>query len=184
MLQSEERKFLGKIKADQEVIGKFYNVSDDTLCCALNECCLDMGEANKVAQEVFKIMGNDQTEMLIMTSKHMRSLLDKNDDDLTSESIAKTLCSSTWTNRQLNSNYLAQPNTLSGLPAALLTMAELKKKRCLLICNFIESESVDSKTLKGFIEAVQAVPFISLQSQKVSMQRMKQCYQSPNTLYT
>lgn len=181
--ENQSQKFFGEVKAEQEIIGKFYKINDETVCVAFSDKCLDITEANSVACEILKAC-NEKTEVVILTSRHKRNLLDLNEVEMESESILKMLHSTTWNHPGSKSDLLTQPNVLSGFPAAILSQAEFRKMSCLLICNFVESESIDSRSLSGFKLAVQKIPFITLQSDKVSQQRLKQCYQKSNTLYT
>ena len=181
--ENQTKNFVGEVKADQELIGKFYKINDTTVCCALNDKCLDISEATSVASEILKAC-NDENEVVVLTSRHKRNLLDLNELEMESEAIPKILQSTAWKHPGTKANLLTQPNVLSGFPAAILSQAELRKMSCLLVCNFVESESIDSRSLSGFKLAVQKIPFITIQNDQISQQRLKQCYQKSNTLYT
>ena len=177
----QERKRIGVVNGGDECIGSFYRINDDTVCCCI-QATLDNNELNKAAETLLQAC-DQQTEIIILTSRHKRNLVDTLACEMESDSITKILKTTSWTKISPGS-FLSQPNVLSGLPAALLSLAELRQKSGLLICSFFDSESIDSRSLQGLKEAFKRLSCFKFQNEEVSMTRLKMRSQSNSTLYT
>ena len=183
----QERKHIGVMNADDQTIGHFYKLNDQILCCCVNATCnLDSTELNKAAEAVINT-GDTETEFIILTSRHKRTLVDaENYEMMENDTVTKILKTSAWNKTELlkDRNFLAQPNVLSGFPAALLSLAELKHKSGLLVCSFVETGTIDSRSLQGFKTAFKQLRCCEFQAEDISMKRLKQRSQSNSTLYT
>ena len=177
----QERKPFGMINGGDERIGSFYRLNVETVCCCI-QATLDNNELNKAAETLLQVC-DEQTEIIILTSRHKRNLVDSVEYDMENDSITKILKTAFWKKNSLG-NFLTQPNVLSGFPAALLSAAEKKKKSGLLICSFFDSEYVDSRSLQGLKEAFKTLGYFKFQNEDVSLTRLKMRSQSNSTLYT
>lgn len=135
---------------------------------------LDMDESNAYAKTVLDLAAGSEAKVVLLTSE---SLVSFKSEDLSEEAINMTslprhLKSSTWTDK-VNCHVMEQPNTLSGCPAALLTLCQFEKRPCLLLVNYTDSENVDSDTLSGFSSCLASHGHFDQVSPEESKKRLK-----------
>ena len=78
----QERKPFGMINGGDERIGSFYRLNVETVCCCI-QATLDNNELNKAAETLLQVC-DQQTEIIILTSRHKRNLVDSVEYDMES----------------------------------------------------------------------------------------------------
>jgi hypothetical protein len=164
---------IGAIRTSQQAVANYFAVNDNLVCCHVDETGLTMNDLDNFAQVIFAGLAPG-VEMYILHSEARPS------------ASFGCLKSSAWTQALPEKHRLRQPSLVTGVSAALLTLAELRQVQALLVSCSPDSRELDSVSLSGFKAAFHALSEMKLQEAnviKARLQRLHQAHSLKNLLY-
>jgi len=164
-------------------VARFYRISDTVLHCNVEELHAD--DLNTFSDVLFnaelsKI--SKDLKVAVLSSDHLTNFqsLDFNTLDAP---LSKCLIFSPIQNL-LNPpcDRLEQPNVIKGVPASVLTECKFKEIPCLLLINYVDTQTPDSITLSGFTPLFNVSEFSQIKKcpNNTSNERLKRLYNHPN----
>jgi len=162
-------------------IGTVYRGDDWTVVSWVGE--LNQSEYSPAAKLVLSL-AQSETQIVCITARHISEY--RGEDCGEENPLVRSLCTSSFPSNTLI-NRLEVPNILTGLSAALLSVASVRGMAALLLVNFVEMTSVDSLSLAGFqaIHSLQAVSGskLSRPNNLAAALKARKPFSNPTNLY-
>eukprot|EP00095_Tigriopus_kingsejongensis_P009523 maker-scaffold561_size136864-snap-gene-0.24 protein:Tk09523 transcript:maker-scaffold561_size136864-snap-gene-0.24-mRNA-1 annotation:"proteasome assembly chaperone 1" len=144
-----------------------FSAAEGVLICHVLDADPDFNLVGDMAAQIVRLVRDAQSHIVVLTSDFLTSFksLDVETDQATS--MTRTLCSRSWLEPMTQCPPLEAPNMITGIPAAVLTLAQFRHQPCLVLANFVDSPRIDSVVLAGFQGVFQLKVFKDLIDQAI-----------------
>lgn len=154
-----------KFRKQPTTLGHFYHTHllDKVLCCVVPEKLLPE-QSTTLGEKIFSCVNRTcftKPVVIILTSLHMCEYKTQKNFDEHQSIVLRALHSSTYTTGRLNQPYLEQPNTLSGLAAAVLSECEVREIPGVLFICYTDMLDSDPSHVQAFVPLLEQHPFKS-----------------------